>query len=190
MVWVVWYFSFCDRFNFHFRIFPFLIYWRNIPEFRYCHSNAFSVSLCTFSYHLGWIFWDYVFNCHSLITQKMLFLFRHDILKGSTQIRTRVKNMGSDMRVRAPRLQSCWWQCYVGDFIMAIVLWCWWQNYYVGDFFCHVGDFFNVKKIGHQHLKSITKISKLSPTETVTIIEILGNCFHQVGFSSVYWSDA
>ena len=53
---------FWNRFNFHFRISSFLIYWRNKPEFRYCHSDEFPVSLCTFSYHLGWIYWAYNFK--------------------------------------------------------------------------------------------------------------------------------
>ena len=40
--------------------------------------------------------------------------------------------------------QWCWWQRYVGDFMMVTDLICWWQNHYVGSIFRYVGDFFNV----------------------------------------------
>ena len=40
------------------------------------------------------------------------------------------------------RWQWCWWQRYLGDFMMLTDLRCWWQNHYVGDF---------VSNIRHQH---------------------------------------
>ena len=81
--------------------------------------------------------------------------------------------------------QWCWWQRYVGDFMMLTDLRCWWQNHYVGDFFRYVGDFFNVLNlsptswIGHQHLKLVT--NTFGPTSVTKIdlsrssLELPGN---------------
>ena len=69
--------------------------------------------------------------------------------------------------------QWCWWNCYVGDFMMVTDFRFWWQNHYVGDFFRYVGDFSNLSNrsptswISHQHLKLITNTFGLqhpSPT--------------------------
>ena len=43
---------------------------------------------------------------------------------------------------------------------------CWWQNYYVGDFFRHVGDFLNVlnRQTCHQHIWSLTSVTNIDVT--------------------------
>ena len=51
----------------------------------------------------------------------------------------------------------CWW-LYGGDSFMMV----WWQTHYISDFFVTLVTF-SLLKIGHQHPKSVTMISNLSP---------------------------
>ena len=71
---------------------------------------------------------------------------------------------------RRNRWQWCWWQRYVGDFMMVTDSRCWWQNNYVGDFFRCVGDFLNVlnrsptSQTCHQHTWSPTSVTNIDVT--------------------------
>ena len=58
------------------------------------------------------------------------------------------------------------------------ILWFWRQNHYVGDYLRHVVDFWNIKN-SHRHLKPVTKISKLSSSQTVTNIDVTFQPCHQ-----------
>ena len=49
------------------------------------------------------------------------------------------------------RWQWCWWQRYVGDFMLMTDLRCWWQNHYVDDFFFVMLGIFSMYLICHQH---------------------------------------
>ena len=55
----------------------------------------------------------------------------------------------------------------VSDLMMVTDLRFWWQNHYVGDLFLMLLTF-TMLKIGRQHLKSVTIIWNLSPTESVS----------------------
>ena len=86
------------------------------------------------------------------------------------------------------RWQWCWWQRYVGDFMMMTDLRRWWQNH-------NVGDFFNVQnlspilallttyryQIGHQHKLSPTS---MSPCSSVLFICLHLNCLRKLNLIS------
>ena len=72
----------------------------------------------------------------------------------------------------------------VGDFMMVIDLRCWWHNHYVGDFFRYVGHF--LMYTGGRPfrcIKSVTKISNLSPTHFVFNIRHQHRCHHEIAVS-------
>ena len=66
--------------------------------------------------------------------------------------------------------------------VMLVTLW---RIKDIGDAFYYIGDFW-VYNIGHQHLKSVTNIPKLSPTHFVSNIRQQHRCSPVVGPFSIY----